>query len=353
MNPFEPRKASADPDHAPSGHPDVRARRVGVLLVNLGTPEAASAGAVRRYLAEFLSDPRVVDYPRALWLPLLHGVILNVRPARTARTYAGIWRREDDESPLRYFTRAQAHGLAQRLDGVVVDWAMRYGVPSMRSRIDALIEKGCERILIVPLYPQYSATTSGSVCDAAFDALKAMRWMPTVRIAPPFHDDDSYIAALAATARRHLAGLNEAPELMLLSFHGLPQRYFDAGDPYYCHCAKTARMLRERMGWSEAFAPMTFQSKFGPGKWLEPATQATLERLARGGVKRVAVMTPGFVADCIETLDEIAILAAEAFRAAGGSELTAVPCINDAPEAISMLETIARRELSGWTAQTV
>jgi len=332
----------------PEGHPKVPAPKTGVLLVNLGTPDAPEAGAVRRYLREFLSDERIVDLPRALWLPILHGVILNVRPAATARNYAKIWRAESNESPLRYYTRAQSEGLARAMGGVQIDWAMRYGSPSVASKLAAMKSDGCERILVIPLYPQYSATTTASVTDAVFDAVKAMRWQPALRIAPAFHDEPSYIAALAAITRRHLGGLSFAPERVVISFHGLPQRYFDAGDPYHCHCAKTARLLREEMRWSADFAPMAFQSKFGREKWLEPATDETIRRLGAEGVKKLAVIMPGFVADCIETLEEIDIAGRTTFMEAGGEQFTAIPCLNDAPETIAMLETVARRETAGW-----
>lgn len=333
--------------HLPGDHPPVAARRIGVLLVNLGTPDAPTKNAVRRYLAEFLSDRRIVDYPRALWLPLLHGVILNTRPARTARAYAKIWRAEGNESPLRYFTRRQADDLGARLgSGITVDWAMRYGAPSVADRLQALKRAGADRILVIALYPQYSATTTASVNDAVFDAVRAMRWQPALRLAPPFHDEPAYIEALAESARETFAGAT--PERVILSFHGLPERLLAAGDPYHCHCQKTARLLREKMGWSDAFAPLAFQSKFGPEKWLQPSTEETIDKAAADGVKRLAVMTPGFVADCVETLEEIAIAGKERFIAAGGEDLQAVPCLNDDAAMIALLETIARRELSGW-----
>ncbi len=324
-------------------------KRVGVLLVNLGTPDAAEPGAVRHYLGEFLSDKRVVDLPRAFWLPVLHGIILNTRPAKTARTYKSIWREDTNESPLRYFTRQQTEALADRLgDCASVDWAMRYGSPSIGDRLDALKKKGRRRILIVPLYPQYSATTTATVNDEAFRILQKMCWQPTLRIAPPFYDDDGYISALTAVTQRRLSELSWTPERVLISLHGLPQRYVDQGDPYYLHCTTTACLLRESLGWSEEFAPLTFQSKFGRAKWLEPATDATLEGLAGEGVKRVAVMTPGFVADCIESLEEIDIAGRKRFMSAGGEHFDAIPCLNDSPEMIAFLETIMRRETAGW-----
>ncbi len=334
----------------PENHPVIPAAKVGVLLVNLGTPEGTDAASVRKYLREFLSDKRVVDYPRAFWLPLLHGIILNTRPAKTGRAYAKIWREESNESPLRYYTRMQAEGVRDNIgnDDLIIDWAMRYGVPSIQSRIDALTGAGCTRILIVPLYPQYSATTTGTVNDEVFRILLKRPWQPAIRSVPAFHDHPSYIEALANVTRRHLGTLDHTPERILLSFHGLPERYFKNGDPYHCHCAKTARLLREEMGWSEEFAPLTFQSKFGPEKWLGPATDATLNEMAAQGIKNVAVITPGFVSDCIETLEEIEITAGEDFAAAGGESLSLIPCLNDAPEMIEFLSAMVSKELGGW-----
>lgn len=341
---------SAGAASIPAEHPSVLTEKIGVLIVNLGTPDAPTPSAVRRYLREFLSDPRIVDLPRALWLPVLYGVILNVRPAPTARNYAKIWREESNESPLRYYTRAQSEGLQRALgDSAMIDWAMRYGSPSISTRLTALKDAGATRILILPLYPQYSATTTASVTDAVFDAVKAMRRQPAIRTAPAFHDDSAYIDALAAVTRRSLAAAADGkPEHVVISFHGLPQRYFEAGDPYYCHCAKTARLLRKQMGWTEDFAPLAFQSKFGREKWLEPATEETIQKLGAKGAKNIAVIMPGFVADCIETLEEIDIAAREAFIASGGEKFSAIPCLNDAPEMIALLEQITRREAAGW-----
>ncbi len=341
----------------PAGHPAIESRKAGVLLVNLGTPDAPTAGAVKRYLAEFLSDPRIVDYPRPLWLPLLYGVILNVRPAKTAKAYASIWRSESNESPLRYYTRDLAVRVGERIaegfgdEEVMVDWAMRYGTPSIKGAIERLQAAGCDRILVVPLYPQYSSTTTASVCDAAFDAMKGMRWQPALRFAPAFHDAPAYIEALAASAQKALSGVYWAPDRVVLSFHGVPERLLSEGDPYYCQCAKTARLLRERMGWDEEFAPLTFQSRFGPEKWLGPATDETIERLADEGVKRIAVMTPGFVADCLETLEEIGIEAAESFKERGGEHFLSVPCLNNTDPMIDLMDSLITDELSGWAAR--
>lgn len=336
----------------PAEHPAIPGEKIGVLLINLGTPDAPEPKAVKRYLAEFLSDTRIVDLPRALWLPILHGVILNVRPRATAANYAKIWLEESGESPLRFYTRQQATLLQSRItdDKICIDWAMRYGSPSVASKLDHLREQGCTRILIIPLYPQYSATTTASAMDAVFDALKEMRWQPALRTTPPFHDDPNYINALAEITKRELSKLDWTPERVVISFHGLPERYFLAGDPYHCHCQKSGRLLREKMGWTDDFAPLAFQSIFGREKWLEPATDDTIEALAASNVKNIAVIMPGFTADCIETLEEIDIAARETFMDAGGEHFHSIPCLNDADETIAMLETIARRELAGWIA---
>ncbi len=336
-----------DDGRRPADHPPVSSGRIGVLLVNLGTPEAPTAHAVRRYLAEFLSDRRVVDYPRILWLPILHGVILNVRPAKSARAYAKIWTAEG--SPLRLHTKGAAEALRKRIGARAdIDWAMRYGAPSVRERINALKDKGCDRIVVIPMYPQYSQSTSASVADAAFAALGAMNWQPALRIAAPYHDDSAYIAALKSVADKHLSALGWAPERVILSFHGTPKRHLDEGDPYFCHCSKTARLIRAAMGWSAEFAPLAFQSKFGREEWLTPAADAMIREMGATGVRRLAVMTPGFVADCLETLEEMAIGGAEMFREAGGEKFSTIPCLNDSPAMIDLLEALVQREAAGW-----
>lgn len=340
-----------DAAHRPANHPDVKTGNTGVLIVNLGTPEGVGYWPMRRYLKEFLSDRRVIEVNPVLWTLLLNFVILTTRPSASGKAYAHIWNRELDESPLRTVTRSQAAKLADAFaqqPHIIVDWAMRYGAPSIRSRLDALVEQGCERILLFPLYPQYSASTTASVCDCAFDALKGMRRQPTLRVTPPYYDDAAYIEALTASLRASLAKLDFEPEVVLASFHGLPQSYVDKGDPYYCHCAKTVRLLRESMGWSEDRLLLTFQSRFGKAEWLKPYTDATLIRLAGNGTKRVAVITPGFAADCLETLEEIAAQAAATFRKHGGESFAAIPCLNDSPDAINLMEQLVRRELKGW-----
>ncbi len=337
-------------DARPPGHPAVPSGRIGVLLVNLGTPEATDYWSMRRYLHEFLSDRRVIETPRWLWTLVLNVGILTTRPRAKGRDYDAIWNKERNESPLKTFTRAQSEKLAASLrdSRIEVDWAMRYGQPPIRERLEALQQAGCERILLVPLYPQYCAATTATVCDKAFDALKTMRWQPTLRVAAPYYDDPTYIASLAHSVRGALAGLDFQPEVVLASFHGIPQAYFDKGDPYYCHCAKTARLLREALGYSAEMMPMTFQSRFGPAKWLEPATAETIKALGKSGVKRLAVITPGFAADCLETLEEIGVENAGYFREAGGERFAAIPCLNDSVDGMRVIEALVTRELAGW-----
>ncbi len=333
----------------PPGHPPIAFGKVGVLLVNLGTPDATDYWSMRRYLKEFLSDRRVIELPRLLWWPLLNLVILTTRPKRSGHAYASIWNTERNESPLRTITRAQAEKLAPAFAGdVVVDWAMRYGTPAIGERIEALKAAGCERILIMPLYPQYSAATTATVNDKAFETLQKMRWQPALRTLPPYHDDPVYIDALARSIERSVAALDFEPECVLASFHGLPKSYFLKGDPYHCHCQKTTRLLRERLGWSADRLRLTFQSRFGKAEWLKPYTDETVAALAKGGMRRLAVVSPGFAADCVETLEEIGTQNAEIFHEHGGEKFAALPCLNDSPEGIDLLEHLARRELSGW-----
>jgi len=329
----------------------VQNRRVGVLIVNLGTPEGTDYWSMRRYLQEFLSDPRVIEAPRAIWLPILQLILLR-RPSVKGRDYASIWNVERDEGPLKTITRSQSEKLGEALRGlgrdIEVDWAMRYGKPPIADRLKALQANGCDRILVIPLYPQYSAASTATVADKVFDTLKAMRWQPALRVAAPYYDDPVYIDALAGSARAGLAGLDFEPEVVLASYHGIPQSYFDKGDPYYCHCAKTTRLLRQRLGWSEGRLRMTFQSQFGRAEWLKPYTAETVRELAQNGVRRVAVVTPGFAADCLETLEEIGVENANYFREAGGERFAAIPCLNDSAGGIAVIEAVARQELKGW-----
>jgi ferrochelatase len=336
----------------PPQHPAVARGRVGVLLVNLGTPDATDYWSMRRYLKEFLSDRRVIEENRIKWWLILNLIVLTVRPRRKGRDYDKIWDRKRDESPLKTITRAQAAKLAALLaqshPRIIVDWAMRYGNPSIPSRLANLQAQGCERILLVPLYPQYSAATTATVCDKTFDALKRMRWQPALRVAPPYHDDPVYIEAVASSLAAELAKLPFTPEVVIASFHGVPKDYLLKGDPYHCHCVKTARLLRERLDLSEERFLLTFQSRFGTAEWLQPYTDETVKALAERGVKRLAVVTPGFAADCLETLEEIAGENAEIFRHAGGDNFAAIPCLNDGEQGMRVIRHVVLRELQGW-----
>jgi ferrochelatase len=328
------------------------AHKIGVLLVNLGTPEGYDPASVRTYLREFLSDPRVIENQGIVWKLVLNGVILPVRPRRKAHDYKKIWNNEKNESPLKTITRSQAQMLGSTLQPigphVIVDWAMRYGKPAIASRLKALVERGCERILVIPLYPQYCAATTGTVGDEVFRALTRMRAQPAIRIAAPYYDDPVYIEALASSTSVALAQLDFEPEVILASFHGIPQSFVDGGDPYYRQCVETMRLLRQQMKLDESKLVLTFQSRFGLAKWLEPATITTVEELARKGIKRMAVITPGFSADCLETLEEIAVENAEIFKKNGGERFAAVPCLNDSGPGMLVIWQMALRELKGW-----
>ena len=340
MNEMKPAIA-AEKSQLPAGQRVPAAGRIGVLLVNLGTPDATDYWSMRRYLKEFLSDRRVVEENPIKWWLILNLIILSVRPQRRGRDYDRIWNRERDESPLRTITRSQAEKLAAslaRVDSrIAVDWAMRYGNPSIASRLDALQRAGCERILIVPLYPQYAAATTATVADKAFDALKTMRWQPAVRIAPPWHDDPVYIDAVASSLQQALAKLPFRPDAIIASFHGVPKDYVIKGDPYQDHCIETARLLRARLGLDENRFMLTFQSRFGTAEWLQPYTDKTIKELARG-----------FAADCLETLEEIAVENAEIFRRHGGENFAAIPCLNDSEPGMTVISHVVRRELLGW-----
>jgi protoporphyrin/coproporphyrin ferrochelatase len=330
---------------------EIRPERVGVLLVNLGTPDTADTRGVRVYLKEFLSDPRVIEDQGLKWQLLLNGVILRIRPRRKARDYRKIWNTENNESPLKTITRAQSEKLARSIadhDHIEVDWAMRYGNPSIRAGIEALTAQGCDRLLVVPLYPQYSAATSATVCDEVFRVLAKMRAQPTLRVTPPYYDDPDYIEALAVSINAHLATLPFQPELIVASFHGMPQEYVDKGDPYQAQCIATTDALRKRMGLDASKLILTFQSRFGFDEWLKPYTDMTIEKLAKEGVRRIAVVMPGFSADCLETLEEIAQENAEIFRHNGGEQFAAIPCLNDSDPGMDVIRQLVLRELQGW-----
>lgn len=325
--------------------------KTGILLVNLGTPEGTDARNMRAYLKEFLSDRRVIEWPRVFWYPILYGIVLNTRPKKSGALYDRIWNYEKNESPLRTFTRAQSEKLQQRLgDTVIVNWAMRYGVPSIEDVTHQMIDHGCTRLLMFPLYPQYSATTTATVCDAFFDGLKKRRFIPAVRTVPAYADDPVYIDALARSVEKHLQTLSFTPDVLLASFHGIPQSYTQKGDPYYEECQRTTVALRERLGVDEKKLLMTFQSRFGPQEWLQPYTDKTIERLAKEGVSSLAVLNPGFVADCLETVDEIGHEAAKTFIENGGKNFTHIPCLNDSDDGMNVIEHLVRRELKGWVA---
>jgi ferrochelatase len=341
-------KPSLPPDHA-----TIKSGRIGVLLMNLGTPEGTSYRPMRAYLKEFLSDRRVIEEPRWKWWPILNLIILSTRPGRKGKDYASIWNNERNEGPLKTITRSQAEKLAERLAGdadgrITVDWAMRYGLPDVKSRLKALLAEGCDRILLVPLYPQYAAPTSATACDQAFRALMEMRWQPTVRVAHPYYADPNYIDALAASIRTSLGKLSFEPEVILCSLHGMPKEYLLKGDPYYCQCAVTARLLRDKLGLSEERFRLTFQSRFGPDEWLQPYTDETVKALAQGGAKSLAIVAPGFSADCLETLEELDGENREIFLHNGGKDFAYLPCLNDSEEGMQVIEAVVRRELMGW-----
>jgi ferrochelatase len=330
----------------PPDHPAIPAPRIGVLLINLGTPDSPEPRAVKRYLGEFLSDRRVVELPAIAWQPILRGIILTTRPKKSAHAYSQVW--SEKGSPLAAVTRAQAEGLKDAFGPeVLVDWGMRYGNPAIGERLRAMKAAGCERILLAPLYPQYCAATTATANDKAFEALAAMRWQPAIRTLPPYYDHPAYIAALAETVREDLAKLPFTPDAVVASFHGMPQRTLELGDPYHCHCQKTGRLLSEALGIELVVA---FQSRFGRAKWLGPATDDTLVALAKAGKRRVAIVAPGFSADCVETLEELAIRGRESFEEAGGTNFAYLPCLNAESVGLRMLRSILAAELAGWMA---
>lgn len=328
----------------PDFHPDIAPPKVGVLLVNLGTPDEPTVPAVRRYLAEFLSDKRVIEIPDIFWKPILYGLVLSTRPRRSAAAYAKVWMEEG--SPLAVYTKQQMEGLQQRLgDGVHVSYAMRYGRPGIGFRLEQMKAMGCERILLAPLYPQYCGATTATAVDEAGAEIADMRWQPALRTLPPYHDDPAYIDALAVSVEAGLAGLDFEPEALIASFHGMPRRTLELGDPYHCQCQKTSRLLGEKLG-----RPLftSFQSRFGNAKWLEPATADLLNALPEKDIRKVAIFAPGFSVDCLETLEELAMEGRDDFRAAGGTHFAYIPCLNASDPGMKMLETIIRRELAGW-----
>ena len=335
----------------PDDHPRwPRHAKTGVLLVNLGTPDATDKKSMRRYLKQFLSDRRVIEVPRLLWWLILNLIILNVRPKKSGEAYDRIWLKDDEDgSPLRKYTRLQAEYLQQEYgqrDDLMIDWAMRYGQPSIPDKLERMKDAGCNRFVIIPLYPQYAASTTATVNDEVFSWALKQRWQPAIRTAPPWHDHPVYIEALADSLQPTLS--EKTPEHLMLSFHGIPNRYFVQGDPYHCHCMKTARLVREQLDWDEDKFHVTFQSRFGSEPWLQPYTDKTLERLGEDGASSLAIMAPGFSSDCLETLEELAMEGMESFHEHGGGEFTYVPCLNASPEGMRVIKTIVAENLAGW-----
>jgi protoporphyrin/coproporphyrin ferrochelatase len=341
-----------DASHPPPSPAAGPPRRIGVLLTNLGTPDATDYWSMRRYLKEFLSDRRVIEENPIKWWLVLNLIVLTVRPGRKGRDYDKIWNKKRDESPLKTITRSQSDQLEAMLEKVDkrlrVDWAMRYGNPSIRSRLEALAAQDCDRILVVPLYPQYAAATTATVCDEAFRALAKMRNQPTLRVAAPYYAEPVYIDALASSLNAELGKLKFKPELIVASYHGMPESYVAKGDPYYRHCAETTALLRRKLKLDAERLIMTFQSRFGPAEWLKPYTDATMQALGERGVKNIAVIMPGFAADCLETLEEIARENAAIFKAAGGENFAAIPCLNDSGSGMAVIRDVVMRELKGW-----
>ncbi len=341
------------PTNSPPDHPQVARGRTGVLIANLGTPDSTNYLAMRRYLNEFLSDRRVIDYPRWKWQPILQLIVLSKRPFTSGKAYRTIWNEEDDESPLLTITRRQSDLLSARLetrfgDRVLVDFCMRYGNPSVESALERMLAAGCRRIVYFPLYPQYSATTTATACDQLFKSLRTTKWQPAIRVVEPYFDHPKYIDALASSVEDEWPNLEFEPQKLLVSFHGLPRRYLLEGDPYHCHCMKTARLLRQRLGWSGERLSVAFQSRFGSEEWLKPYAVEEVVRLARGGCERLAVMAPGFASDCIETLEEIQDEIRDEYISAGGRRFAYLPCLNDSPQHIDMLESLVIENLAGW-----
>ncbi|MBM3636734.1 MAG: ferrochelatase [Alphaproteobacteria bacterium] len=336
----------------PSDHPKVNAGKIGVLLLNLGTPDATDYWSMRRYLKEFLSDRRVIEVPRLLWWPILNLIILTVRPGRKGKDYDSIWNKELNESPLKTISRSQAEKLASKLslmdDRIIVDWGMRYGNPSTPERLKALQAAGCDRILLVPLYPQSCAATSATACDKAFQSLTEMRWQPAIRVAPPWHDDPVYIDALAKTIQAKRTEIDFEPDMIVASFHGVPESYLLKGDPYHCQCMKTGRLLREALQLPKEKFMVCFQSRFGNEEWLKPYLIDTMGELPAKGIKKVMVIAPGFSADCLETLEEIEGENREHFIHHGGEKFAYVPCLNDSEEGLDVIQSVVLRELQGW-----
>ena len=350
LSPAAPAAQSAQP--AVPAEPAPVEHGIGVLLVNLGTPDAPDAPAIRRYLKEFLSDPRVIENNSLLWKFVLNGIILPLRSRRKVHDYQKIWNRETNELPIKTFTRSQADKLASTLEPlgphVIVDWAMRYANPSIASRLEALIRRGCDRILVMPLYPQYSAATTATVCDEVYRYVMKLRRQPALRILPPYYEDPYYIEVLASSLQAELKALPFEPDVILASYHGMPKQYVDKGDPYEAQCVRTTELLRTHLGFDDKKLVLTYQSRFGRAKWLSPYTIKTVKALAKKGVKNLVVLAPGFAADCLETLEEIAVENARVFKRAGGQNFALIPCLNDSEAGMLLIWQLAMRELKGW-----
>ena len=334
----------------PKSHPKVKKQKIGVLMLNLGTPDATDYWSMRRYLSEFLSDQRVIDYPKWKWQPILQGIILSIRPFKSGAAYKKIWNTDKGESPLKTYSRSVANKMQKRFKKaeVIIEWGMRYGNPSTEAGIKSLTDQGCTKILFFAMYPQYSACTTATAFDKAFDTLQQITWQPAIRTSAPYHDDDAYITVLTDSIVAHLKKAKVTPEVILTSFHGVPKRYLMQGDPYHCMCCKTSRLVREKLGWNEDKWINTFQSRFGPEEWLQPYTDKTIEKLAHDGVKNIAIVSPAFAVDCIETLEELAMEGRDEFLEAGGETYTYIPCLNDQKPHIDYLEQRIRTELGGW-----
>ena len=326
-------------------HPDIKFGKTGVLLINLGTPDSTNWWDIRRYLKEFLSDTRVIEVNPVIWQIILNLFILNFRPSKTAQAYKKIWLKETNESPLCYYTRNQAEKLQQELvgDNIIVNFAMRYGNPSIKSKLTELKKNGCENIIILPLYPQYAAATTATVCDEVYRTLMKMRWQPSLQIVPHYESEPLYVSALVKSIEKKIETISWKPDLIIASYHGIPKKYFDKGDPYHCYCHKTTRLIKEK--FSKIEIQTTFQSRFGPQEWLTPYTDKTLESLSAKGIKNLLVICPGFASDCVETLEEINILGRETFLKNGGEKFDFIPCLNDSSEHIKLLENLVKKYL--------
>ena len=326
-------------------HPDIKFGKTGVLLINLGTPDSTDWWDIRRYLKEFLSDKRVIEVNPVLWQIILNLFILNFRPSKTAHAYKKIWLKETNESPLRYYTRNQAEKLQQELgeENIIVNFAMRYGNPSIKSKLNELKDNGCENIIILPLYPQYAAATTATVCDEVYRTLMKMRWQPSLQIVPHYESEPLYVSALVKSIEKKIETISWKPDLIIASYHGIPKKYFDKGDPYHCYCHKTTRLIKEK--FSKIEIQTTFQSRFGPQEWLTPYTDKTLESLSAKGIKNLLVICPGFASDCVETLEEINILGRETFLKNGGEKFDFIPCLNDSSEHIKLFENLVKKYL--------